>query len=123
MYFGNKYIVILSFDDFGLSLDGITINITGKVKVKFCNKIYKNFSRKQILSLKSSVYADMLPHIINNITNFEKIKLELNNFKYKPKNYVNLPKYNIIYSKIDDVFNIQKRKRKLKLEKINKFSK
>lgn len=115
MYLGNKYIVILTFDDFGLTVKDITIGITGEVKVKFDKKKFKSFSRDQILSLKSSVYIDMIPHIIDNLSNLKRIKLELNHFH----NHSSLAKYEVLSSKIDDVYDLVKRTRKKKIIKLN----
>ena len=120
----NKYVVTLDFSDFIVTLENVTIKIIGKVKVKFNKKKFVGMTRKQISSLRSSVYADMMKYIVADYKDIEMLKKNLI-FELSSKTEYDLNydrKYMILSVDIKDVYDVKKRERKLKLEKINKIS-
>jgi len=115
----NKYRLNLDFSDFYINIENtITINIKGLIVVDLSKKRYVGLGKKTLNSLKSFVYADLAIIIINNYKDVDKIKKllieHLTNLETKD--------YKIVKFRIDDVYNVKKRERKLKLEKINKLS-
>ena len=81
-------------------------------------------TRKQISSLRSSVYADMMKYIVADYKDIEMLKKNLI-FELSSKTEYDLNydrKYMILSVDIKDVYDVKKRERKLKLEKINKIS-
>ena len=120
----NKYVVTIDFSDFIVTLENVTIKIIGKVKVKFNKKKFVGMTRKQISSLRSSVYADMMKYIVADYKDIEMLKKNLI-FELSSKTEYDLNydrKYMILSVDIKDVYDVKKRERKLKLEKINKIS-
>lgn len=112
----DKYKIKLDFSDYSITLNDITINIKGEIVIRI-NKIrYVGLNKKLLKTFATLVYADFTPIIVNNRKNPKEIKkLLIEHLKtYKDDNY------EIISFRIDDVFDVKKRERKLKLDELER---
>jgi len=107
--------VICDFTDFSIVIENTAIKVVGKIEVEFLG--YKLLFNSAKYNFKAIVYSDIIPIIINNYRNTKKAKDLIIDFLNTSKNN----QYKILSFNIDDVFDINKRERKKKIEKINKY--
>jgi len=112
--FKSKYIIKSDFSDCWMTIENSTIKISGFIKIKFNEQRYSGISRKTLEKMTSFVYADFFSIIVDNFKSPDEIKrLLIQHLKGKETQG-----YKIVKFRIDDVYNVQKRERKLKLDKI-----
>jgi len=114
--------MICDFDDFCMNIENKTIKISGYIKVKLSKNKVHFVNRSSDIKMKESfsaiIFSDFIKIIVDNFKSPNDIKKLL----CEHLENIETEYYKVLSYKIVDVYNVQKRERKLKLEKINKLS-
>lgn len=117
--FKNKYTIKYNCDDFIMTIDNSSIKISGFIKVKFDKIQFAGVDESTLKKMSGFIYADLFSIIIDNFNSPNEIKKLLLDKLNEFKNIKNPKSHKILSYKIDDVYNVEKR---IRLNKLNKIT-